>query len=88
MGPLPLAKTPRHSGTADASLDREAIFLQFPGDPRGGAMLGVGQFGVLVQILVESLLARLDAFVTSQDRVNTGHDHGIRSSVHFGASFA
>jgi hypothetical protein len=31
-----------HSRTADASVDREVIFLQFPGDTLGGALLLVG----------------------------------------------
>jgi len=49
------------------------MLLQFPGDMLGGAVLGVGQFGMGVQILVESLLASLDTFVTSQDLVDAVH---------------
>src|SRR5208282_2695825 len=54
------------------------MLLQFPGDALGGVVLGVGQFGMGVQILVESLLASLDAFVTSQDLVDAVHTAVLR----------
>jgi hypothetical protein len=37
-----LGQDASHSRTADASVDREVIFLQFPGDALGGAVLLVG----------------------------------------------
>ena len=41
-GPAAIGQDAHHSGTADASVDREVIFLQFPGDTPGGAVLVVG----------------------------------------------
>jgi hypothetical protein len=41
-GPAAIGQDARHSRTADASVDREVIFLQFPGDTLGGAVLLVG----------------------------------------------
>ena len=58
-GAAAIGQDAHHCGAADADLDREAIFLQFPGDAPGGAVLGAGQFGMGVQILIEGLLASL-----------------------------
>ena len=41
-GSAAIGQDAHHSRTADASVDREVIFLQFPGDTLGGALLLVG----------------------------------------------
>jgi hypothetical protein len=41
-GSAAIGQDAHHSRTADASVDREAIFLQFPGDALGGVVLLVG----------------------------------------------
>jgi hypothetical protein len=56
-GAVAVGQDAHHSRAADAGLDREAVFPQLPGDALGGAMLLVGQLGMLVQILIERLLA-------------------------------
>ena len=55
-GPAAIGQNAHHAGAADAGLDGEAVVLQSSGDTPGGAVLGVGQFGMDVQILVEGLL--------------------------------
>jgi hypothetical protein len=55
-GPAAIGQDAHHAGAADAGLDGEAVVLQSSGDTPGGAVLGVGQFGMDVQILVEGLL--------------------------------
>jgi hypothetical protein len=47
--------------------------LQLPGDAVGGAVFLVGQFGMLVQILVEGLLVSLEALVAGQDLLGAAH---------------
>ena len=41
-GSAAIGQDARHSRTADARVDREVIFMQFPGDTLGGAVLLVG----------------------------------------------
>ena len=41
-GPAAIGQDTRHSRTADASVDREVVFLQFSGDTLCGAALVVG----------------------------------------------
>jgi hypothetical protein len=49
------------------------VFLQLPGDLPGRAVLLVGQLRMLVQVLVEGLLAGLEAAVAGQDLVSGAH---------------
>ena len=81
-GPASVGQHADHAGAADAGLDRAAILLQLPGDALGGAVFLVGQLGVLVQILVESLLGGLDAVVAGQDLLDAAHGH---RPLHWGA---
>ncbi len=72
-GPGTVSQDAHYSRAADPGLHREAVFLQFPGDALGGAVLVMGQLRMLVQVLVESLLGGLDAVVASQDLIDAVH---------------
>jgi hypothetical protein len=63
----------RHGRGVHQSQQFRAVFLQFPGDAPGGAVLVVRQFGVLVQVLVESLLAGPQDLIVGQDAVDAAH---------------
>ena len=73
VGPAPLDSTPTTPVPPMPGLDRAAILLQLPGDALGGALFLVGQLGMLVQILVESLLVGLEAVVAGQDLLEPAH---------------
>ncbi len=64
---------PHHTSTADAGPDGEPGLLQVPGHPRSGTALLVGQFWMLVQILIEGLLAGLQRTIAGQYLIDDAH---------------
>src|SRR6185437_11094020 len=71
--PVTVGQHAHHAGAADAGLDRAPVLPQLPGDTPGGALLLAGQFGMLVQVFVESLLVSSEAVVSGQDLIDVAH---------------
>ena len=65
VGPPPLAKTPATPVPPIPVMDRKPVLLQSRGHPPSGAPLLVRQFGMLMQVLIESLLVGLEALVAA-----------------------
>ena len=72
-GAAAVGQDAHHARAADAGLDREAVLPEFVGDPLGGAVLSVGEFGLAVQVLVEGLLGGPQRLVAGQDLLDGGH---------------